>query len=130
MYPWKISFVDSSAVWIWNDAYAASSAPVITVEFVKSFYAPANHPCVTESSLATIYMNIDNRGTAYVNGNQILESSDWTRTATSNFMISSGINVLRILATNEEVTPAGLLVSVYCQNTLMLHSDDSWCSGE
>ena len=131
-YPWGISFVDSSASWIWNLASAASYAPATTVEFVKTFFVPPNHPCMIGSApMATLYMNIDNSGIAYVNGNQILETEDWSYTSTSTFTISTGSNILHIVATNAgaESNPAGLLVAVYCQNTLILHSDGSWCTG-
>ena len=125
MLPWGTSFVDSSAQWIWNNPVAEFT----TVEFVKTFYVASSHPSITGSTLiATIYMCADNYASAYLNGKFILESVGWgDACATSNFVISTVHNTLRILGTNY-YGPAGLLVSVYLQNDLLLHSDGSWCS--
>jgi hypothetical protein len=121
------SFVDSSALWIWNNPRAAQSAPATTVEFVKTFYVVASHPCITGSTIvANMYVCVDDYVTVYLNENVILQSSIGCSSGT--FSISSVRNTMRILATNY-VGPAALRFAIYCQNNLMLHSDGSWCSG-
>ena len=117
-------FVDSSALWIWNNPQAAQYA---TVEFIKTFYVVASHPCITGSTIdANMYVCVDDYVTVYLNENVIHQSSIGCSSGT--FSISTVRNTMRIFATNYG-GPAALRFAVYCQNNLMLHSDSSWCSG-
>ena len=52
-----ISFVDSSALWIWNDASAASDAPLTTVKF---FVSP-NHPALMDQLFPFSGLNSENK---------------------------------------------------------------------
>jgi hypothetical protein len=111
-------------MWIWNTPQPAWYS---TVEFVKTFYVAASHPCITESTIAAeMHVCVDDYVSVYLNGNIILQSSIGCTSGT--FSISTVRNTMHILATNYG-GPAALRFAVYCQNTLMLHSDSSWCSG-
>ena len=116
--------MDASALSIWNKPQAAEYT---TVEFVKTFYVAASHPCITGSKIiASMHVCVDDYVTAYLNGNVILQSSIGCTSGT--FSISAVSNTMRISATNYG-GPASLRFAVYCQNILMFHSDRSWCAG-
>jgi hypothetical protein len=133
--PWNnVGFKDIAARWIWNTADAATGSPAVgTVNFYKKIFIGPCHKCFTSGSTvsATFYVLVDNSAAVTVNGILAVSSaSKWDGTGysfTANMNV--GINTVSVAAYNGG-GPAGLALSVYCgTDTVIDHSDSTWCVG-
>ena len=135
MSPWNDnSFVDPTAVWIWNTQGASSNAPTgVEVPISKTFYMDSCHPCMQGSvATGTVYVFVDDEATVYLN-NVLVETVPSGRSTaqgvSGSFRMTAGTNFFTFIAENTG-GPAGLLFAIYCQTSkssmLLMHSDASW----
>ena len=132
--PWYLaSFVDPSAMFIWNLQYADEWAPSgVTVQISKEFYINTCHPCMNKSvALGLIYLCADDQVDIYLNGT-LIASSQYKQCGSSNsisFLISAGKNRILFNAVNVGGA-AGLIFAIYCKtgnsSILLMHSDGSF----
>ena len=134
MGPWGMnSFVDPTALWVWNTYGAFANAPVgVTVQISKVFYIDLCHPCMTGSvALGSAYVSADNHATIYLNGDLLGRVyNGWSSMGVKlSFNISAGYNTLLFDALNDG-GPAGLIFAIFCEagdsSILLMHSDGSW----
>ncbi len=132
---WLVSPVNGFSLtgcsWIWYpEGNPASSAPVATRYFRKSVVVSANPALVN----ATLLVTADNSYTAYINGTQVGQGSDYTTAVPVGVtaQLSSGANILAIAAANGGTVPnpAGLigkLVLNYADGTQTnIQMDATW----
>ncbi len=120
--------------WIWfappgRPSPTASQPPAGRVWLARSFRAPAG---VRSASLA---LAADNAALVYLNGEAVLESSDWSAPAAAQVTVREGENLLCIAARNGELAggganPAGVAASLTLTladgSTQTLVTDGSW----
>ncbi len=94
--------------WIWYpEGNLAQGSPSGTRYFRLDFDVPSDRTVAA----ATLTATADNQVTAYLNGNQVATSSDWTKAARQDVAASltPGANVLALAATNQGAGAAGLI---------------------
>ena len=123
MGPWGVkSFVDTGALWIWNEAGAASTAAVgVCIDF--------NTVVTVEAATdVTFHIIADDRSDLRVNGRLVGDANGgWGGGyAQLTTLLSPGRNVVQIQGRNGG-GPAGLLASIVdSAGTVIAHTDGSW----
>jgi hypothetical protein len=125
MAPWGYSPPggDTTALWIWNSAGAATSTPVGPwIHFYKLFTAESTFT-------ATLYVIDDNYGYVFLNGKLASPTqlgAGWGGTGPYiTFTVNQGTNLLDIYSYNAG-GPGGLIAAMYNGSSLILHTDSTW----
>ena len=125
MAPWGYSPPggDTTALWIWNSAGAATSTPVGPwIHFYKLFTAESTFT-------ATLYVTDDNYGYVFLNGKLASPTqlgAGWGGTGPYiTFTVNQGTNLLDIYSYNAG-GPGGLIAAMYNGSSLILHTDSTW----
>ncbi len=111
--------------WIWHrGADGLTSFPAESRYFRKTF-------AVKEPSRLVLEATADNSFVLYLDGNKVVEGSDWGQTQIYETKLAIGRHVLAAVATNEGPGPAGLLVRggiLPLGQNVPIHSNGSWKS--
>ena len=139
MAPWNDnSFVDPTAVYVWNTQGAWSGAASgVEVPIWKQFYMDSCHPCMNNSvAKGSVYVCVDDQALVYLN-NVLIETIQIPGYGPSctgfsgPFQITPGKNQFEFFAENTG-GPAGIIFAIYCQagtsSMLLMHSDASWAT--
>ena len=125
MAPWGYSPPggDTTALWIWNAAGAATSTPIGPwIHFYKVFTADSTFT-------ATLYVIDDNYGYVFLNGKLVSPTqfgAGWGSTGPyTTFTVNQGVNLLDIYSYNAG-GPGGLIAAMYNGSSLVLHTDSTW----
>lgn len=123
--PWRQSFIDTSAQYLWNDVSAASSEiPGIPINFQSMYTNTENHTIA-----ATLYCVCDDIMYVYLNKLPLTVASTWVYTSTvpCDIILKPGRNVFDFVAYNLGATanPAGLIYSVRNTAGTLIRSDNA-----
>ena len=125
-------FRDPSALNIWDVAGSYQNAEVnVNKYFVKTFFISECHKCMIDSSVtATLYVCVDDIVEVNLDGNLIgtYRFNPSCQGQQSTISFGKGLHTLMFSAVNTG-GPAGLEFALYCQDSLLMHSDGSWCFG-
>jgi hypothetical protein len=114
---------DTTALWIWNSAGAATTTPIGPwIHFYKVFTADSTFT-------ATLYVMDDNAGYVFLNG-KLMSPTDFGggwggQGASCTFTVQQGINLLDIYSYNLG-GPGGMIAAMYNGASLVLHTDSTW----
>jgi len=114
---------DTTALWIWNSAGAATTTPIGPwIHLYKVFTADSTFT-------ATMYTIIDNSGYVFLNGKLMSPTNfgdGWGSIGAScTFTVQQGINLLDIYSYNLG-GPGGTIAAMYNGASLVLHTDSTW----
>lgn len=127
MSPWNLtagSFPDTTARWIWNTSGAHTSAPVnVSVQLQYIFFSNTWYT-------GKIYTTADNSSTVYLNGQVVIQTSNFNNSYTVDVSIVYGYNYFIIDASNGGTTenPAGVIFTLYnpITSTYPVNSNGNW----
>jgi hypothetical protein len=114
--------------WIWYpEGNPAQDAPAAKRYFRKTFDLAA------KPASASLWVAVDDRFVAYVNGEKVSSGSDWHAAARVDVtkLLKEGKNVVAIEAENlpapaGAADPAGLICDLQIDKEKPIHSDESW----
>lgn len=127
MSPWlspQEVYQNTGASWVWSTANAQSSAAAGTIFFRQEYNNTSG-----SSIPVTISIAVDNYGTVYLNGALVGSiaqgSASWATPVVISTTLVTGLNTLRVEATNESTSPAGILYAVKrtSDNVVLFRSD-------
>ena len=129
MSPWGTdNFADQGAVWIWNGPNAAATAAeceCVCVAFYKDVF-------VTHMTPVIVPIIADNFSKLFINGILIGDANGGWGNNTDypklGAILLPGHNVFHIQARNGSVGPAGLLVAIIANSSVLAHTDASWAA--
>ncbi|MGB7158723.1 MAG: DUF4038 domain-containing protein [Tepidisphaeraceae bacterium] len=120
--------------WIWFDEGAAADAPIAKRRFRRTFDVRDE-----KIASAVVHLSVDNRFTAYVNGQKISGQEGWETPSRFDIapLLKPGRNVLAVeaenVASNVTKNPAGLICAgtvKYDSGETSIASDESWKSSD
>lgn len=123
--------------WIWfPEGEPQADAPLAKRYFRKAFELPAD----AAIKRATLWLAVDDRGVASLNGQRVASASEWRSPAPVDVTskLKPGRNVLAVegenLASQVTANPAGLMACLEIEladgQKVVVQSDESWCSAQ